>query len=412
MNQVANSEGSTKIRPSHSRSSSVKSSWTYTHESTLENSTTDEDGHDGHAYCSADSAMGPLCMVQCPGMPDHKVSALRKKDEDGVIESGVSWLSRTLCSLPSTPALDSSVDENVGTFDTRENSSSLRSAMGLMSDDDNTEMFDSRADFETKQCDERCPERQGPVGQNFDVEIDDYDDTQIEVTHSSDEEMHETSQQVRPTDTEPRTGRALSPLLHKQLDDVMTAFKQEDGVFNSFLESNGFICSGLDSWYSADESQLDIAECCETEMPRNRSNFPEGRKKRIERLKINLTPFELEDSAFIKSYVNSERYSPVELDKRTQSFSAFKTPSPTSVKDLPSQSQNLQCYNFPTCGNVGVNSAALVDWDEKDEEDLCYDSDPNEILVSRAMAIQAKRDRSRRKQEEGSVVKPFTVSFT
>lgn len=284
----------------------------------------------------------------------------------------VAWLGRTLCSLPSSPVV-------------------------LRSIDDGTPGTESRTD-DNSPATRYCDERQGAVSPcDFEVEIDDDGShTQIEIKHSYDnscgwsstyEELAESFCQANDS-----SFRSISPV-----SPARYIVRENGNVIESLLEKNSFMCTGLDSWYNTSIEDYEHEPICKDvpEMPRNRSAFPAGRKKRIENLKINLTPFELDSAIFVKSSVNSKKYSPIEMEKRTRSFSQYKgSISPTSVANTTSTTEHFSCYTLPTCGQHAYSKdSALVDWDENDEEDLCYDSDPNDLLVSSPMMAQARKQK-------------------
>jgi len=246
--------------------------------------------------------------------------------------------------------------------------------------------FESREDSDTYQyqhAESSDTERQDTEdAYNLQVEIEEDGIMQIEVTRSVD--MDDSCWSI----------------------NILTLLDQENDVLDALLLTNWFMPACAVDWiYNVDESEqkmiLQDKDEPEPEMPRtcNRSSNLEGRKKRIEHLKLNLTPFELDDAAILKGAINSKRYrgySPVHIKKRVHSFSASKSTSPTiintaTISPTPSSSSRFQCYNLPNCGNPSVeNNAALIDWDESYEEDLCYDSDPHELLVSSAMKFHSK----------------------
>jgi hypothetical protein len=282
----------------------------------------------------------------------------------------VAWLDCTLGSLPSSPVALRSIDD-----DTLETESIT---------DDNSPATQYR------------DERQGAVSPcDFEVEIDDDGShTQIEIKHSYDNSCGWSS-----------TYEELAESFCKANDSSFTSispvcparyiFRENGNVIESLLEKNSFMCTGLDSWYNTSSEDYEQEPICQDVpvMPRNRSAFPAGRKKRIENLKINLTPFELDSAIFVKSSVNSKKYGPIEMEKRTRSFSQYKGAiSPTSVANTTT-TEHFSCYTLPICGQAYSKGSALIDWDENDEDDLCYDSDPNDLLVSSPMMAQARKQK-------------------
>jgi len=307
---------------------------------------------ESHNITSATSSFIPLDARSNSNSSNDRESIFRDN------ENNSGWLSRTLCSLPSTPASEAIIDD--------------------------LQEFESRADSETHHAESDAERQDTEDPYSFQVEIDEDGMTQIEVTRSVDDNCWSPT---TPTESLSEDNFVRGPSL--------SLFDQKNDVIDALLLRNPFMCSGLDTWYNVDESeQTNILVQDEPEMPRinNRSSNLEGRKNRIERLKLNLTPFELDDAAIVKGAINSKRYSPVEIQKRVHSFSTFKPTSPTTVTISPTPSSRFECYNLPNCGNISVHNAALIDWDESYDEDLCYDSDPNELLVSSAMKVHSKEN--------------------
>mmetsp|Transcript_16783 Transcript_16783/g.31801 ORF Transcript_16783/g.31801 Transcript_16783/m.31801 type:complete len:536 (+) Transcript_16783:170-1777(+) len=232
----------------------------------------------------------------------------------------------------------------------------------------------------------------------FDVEILDGSFMQIEVQPSSD------------SDSSCKKKFNETPIKRFcEADNLFQPLLTRDGsVFDSLLEKNSFMCSGIDDWFITEESESAPFESVKVDLPSNRSGYPKYREKRIEKLKINLNPFQLDQTVLVKNSLNRNRYSPVEFEKRVHSFSAFKggPTSPNSVvEEQASLTSNFQCHVMPTCGNIHAFHTALMDRDEPEEDDLCYDSDPNEILVSHKMAGQARKSEDCKNLLNESLVK-------
>lgn len=257
--------------------------------------------------------------------------------------------------------------------------------------------FDSRADCEVLGS-LKDEERDLSSSQyKFEVEILEGSYMQIEVQHSSESETcYKQESNETPTKRFCEADYLFQPLLTRN-----------GSVFDSLLEKNSFMCSGIDDWFVAEDSESDNCESFKVDLPSNRSGYPKYREKRIEKLQINLNPFQLDQTVLVKNSLNRNRYSPIELEKRVHSFSAFKGPiSPSSVVDLPSSgASNIRCHAMPTCGNIHAFNTALMDMDEPEEEDLCYDSDPNEILVSCKMTGQARKNNESKVKSESFVSK-------
>mmetsp|Transcript_16402 Transcript_16402/g.24620 ORF Transcript_16402/g.24620 Transcript_16402/m.24620 type:complete len:582 (+) Transcript_16402:142-1887(+) len=271
-----------------------------------------------------------------------------------------SWLGRSLCSQPSLDDVS----------------------------DDSRPCIESRSDCESY-C--RVSRREGVESNGalvsrelFRIEIDEMVDDQIELrpsTSSSSSSDDEDEEGV----TSSLDNNYFNNNSERGLSVIMNEEEKCTTVMYNFLDGNKYMaCSGQWYTYDSDELQLESEsnnEC--VQVPRNRSRNPAERKKRIEQLQLNLTPFAVDELMFMKGSINTEKYSPVELNKRSRSFTV---PSPVSVATTPPLARNFQCYNYsefnlPQCGNKG---AALIDWDESEEDDVCYDSDPSEFLQTKA----------------------------
>jgi len=273
-----------------------------------------------------------------------------------------SWLSHTytLCSLPS----------------------SLRLV------DDRTIDNESRSDSNSRTVDRYDDRQETKTPHNFEVEIEEEGShTQIEIKHS-----YENSCDWSSTDDTVTESFCEADDSFHSMRPAHCMIIENENVIENLLEKNRFICTGLDTWYNQEDDEPDPIEMDVPAVPRNRSAFPEGRKKRIEHLKINLTPFELDNTILVKSSVNSRKYSPVQ---RVRSFSEYKGfVSPIGVATTVTPTKPYSCYTLPSCQNTYGKGSALIDWDENDEEDLCYDSDPNELLVSSPMMAQKRKEKN------------------
>jgi len=320
-----------------------------------------------------DERRSSIGQTEKDGIPIHISDAKKGASRIGGPFRRVAWLGRTLCSLPASPVAIRSIDDGT--------------CLGTESrSDDNT----------VSPATQYCDERQGAVSPcDFEVEIDDDGShTQIEIKHSYDNACGWSSPYEELSENFCQANDSFNS--NSPVSPARCINRENGNVFESLLEKNSFMCTGLDNWYNTSIDDYEHEPICKDvpEMPRNRSAFPAGRKKRIENLKINLTPFELDSAIFVKSSVNSKKYSPIEMEKRTRSFSQYKgSISPTSVANTTSTTEVFSCYTLPTCGQRYSTGSALVDWDENEEDDLCYDSDPNDLLVSSPMVAQAKKQK-------------------
>lgn len=255
------------------------------------------------------------------------------------------WISRTFCASPtSAEVLDHSTDE--------------------------------ARECENESCGHADAEsgRDSPYDVNVQIE-DDGSFTQIEVAPSHEDDAlnlsNDSSLGAIDNLRSPKPANGHSQVI----------ITKDATVIDNLLENNQFICAGLNSWYgSSDSVESDEAVLVNDvpDLPRNRSSHPAGRKKRIQNLRVNLTPFDLDEAVLVRASINSKRHG-YNLDKKVRSFSAYKGAlSPTSVTNISS----YQMFDsLPSCGTSPKYESSMADWDDKSDVDLCYDSDPDNLLL-------------------------------
>lgn len=261
-----------------------------------------------------------------------------------------SWITRTLCSVPSIVSLDS--DEE-----------------GECSSASSNDIESPNLSFPTRErirntslsCGQGCYEICAPleVEVGFDVG---------------------TSIEVQRVDTADHYQKNVNVIDHQII--------LNDPLLSSQLESLGYLfCNGFDSWYGSDDECDDeptVVEVAENPSKQNRSMNPESRRKRIQKLQLNLDPFHTDDLLLAHQSMNA-KYSPIEMNKRVHSFSSvdIKSPSSSCRTNFNHESNVLDISFGNVCTFTRTPSTNLFDIEESDdEEEICYDSDPGELLIS------------------------------
>jgi hypothetical protein len=262
-----------------------------------------------------------------------------------------SWITRTLCSVPSIVSLDT--DE--------EGESSSASSNDIESPNLSFPTRE-RIRHASLSCGQHCSEICTPleVEVGFDVG---------------------TSIEVQRVDTVDHYEKNVNVIDHHIILNDPLLFSQ--------LESLGhLLCNGFDSWYGSGEECDDeptVVEVAENNPSKqNRSINPDSRRKRIQKLQLNLDPFHTDDLLLAHQSMNA-KYSPIEMNKRVYSFSSvdIKSPSSSCRSNFNQESNVLDISFGNACTFTRTPSKNLFDIDEsEDDEEMCYDSDPGELVIS------------------------------
>ena len=148
---------------------------------------------------------------------------------------------------------------------------------------------------------------------------------------------------------------------------------------------------GLERGENADESTCETKEDMKRVL-RNRAFDLNARSRRIRVLKEDLNPFDA-----CRERIDA----PISLPKtRSFSFCGNATRKPDyhrlpTTPDVPSSVTSFVCYWDPyVCGQPDTDSPAVIRFRhfESADEDLCYDSDPEEITRHRSQHIASEND--------------------
>lgn len=294
-----------------------------------------------------------------------------------------SWITRTLCSVPSIVSLDSDEGEcsSASSSDTESPHTSF--------------LTRERIRHSCLSCGHHCPEICAPL----EVEVG-YD-----VGSSIEVQRVDTSDYQKDANT---IGHQI--VLQKALGSSQT----EPFAF--------MLCNGLDSWYGNDDESEDepiAIEEEEAEIPtkKNRSSNPGSRRQRIQKLQLNIDPFDIDELFFAHRSMN-EKYSPIEMNKRVYSFSDvdIKSPSSSCRTNFKQESNVLDISFGNACAFTRTSSTNLFDVEDSEDEDgeeFCYDSDPCELLISgKRIARRRIPENTIRNIKYEATRKEFQVSIT
>lgn len=158
------------------------------------------------------------------------------------------------------------------------------------------------------------------------------------------------------------------------------------------VQTNGLWCSSWHDWYADEKSVNRNEEENSHETLRNRAINLTARRVRINSLRMNLTPFDLDDDDMAAGSINVERYTPGGLNQRTRSFSEAKLSSTKkrSPFKMRLSGQPFEWKAVSNCGEVGANkthcnasnSFDLAGASSSGDQSFYYDSDPGEYLTN------------------------------
>jgi hypothetical protein len=222
--------------------------------------------------------------------------------------------------------------------------------------------------------------------------------------------------------------RCNSPLIDKTImtnDDTRkesVEIEVKPEIFNSlddFFRQNRMLCNTLESWYNEIEQKSDIIQlspnCHKNHVsPHNSSNNLITRKRRVQRLRHNMAPFDVDQIELNQGVVNMKKYSPVESDRIKFSFSntvstAYRRKPEVKHTSLASSYNTAQvrecapisittgCGNFGDMPDIDIVPTEEEDGDSDNENiNTCYDSDPTDLLPSLQTPKRRERYKSRR----------------
>jgi len=174
-----------------------------------------------------------------------------------------------------------------------------------------------------------------------------------------------------------------------------------DDTFDTVIPNNSLFCGSLYDWYdnaySTKKLNRPLTNMTQKHPPKNSVINVRAKMKKIQRLEQNMKAFELDDIELTQGALNIRKYSPVEFDRRSFSFSNVNTcTTPSSHKDSWQTKSKAA-----TCGNLG--HIPEVDLASKEEtHQLYYDSDPCDMMPTR-------RSSRRRRKSQTAVARDDTT---
>ena len=190
---------------------------------------------------------------------------------------------------------------------------------------------------------------------------------------------------------------------------------ENDTSMDNFFKAKSLFCDTWETWYDTIESKNDLAGESSITSPRfahNRSKNLNARKKKIEYLRRNLAPFDIDQMELKVGSINTEKYSPCEHGSIHFSFSNSKPSNPS--KSQPKQNVTNNSVNATKC--TPIITRGCGDYKNMDEipvapseddltsinshdDELCYDSDPSDLMpttLSPSRRLQSRPNRRAR----------------
>lgn len=142
------------------------------------------------------------------------------------------------------------------------------------------------------------------------------------------------------------------------------------------LAGSGLWCNSWQDWYAEEtaESRLEYAV---RRTSYNRATNLSSRKKRVQSLRMDLYPFGLEQTDLHDCAINGKRYAQGSAEKRNRSFSNVYDSTGGSddhESPRPWRGRFAMCADDAYCAQQASGSHRKLD------ADLCYDSDPSDII--------------------------------
>ena len=309
----------------------------------------------------------PLIPLADDGLRNRRIrpAVEKKKKQKDISPDSVSWLEKTFCVVPSNSTIDS-----VKEYDHE----------GIVM----SRPFDEPVHF---------------ISDEGSVAGDDDEDKQLHTSPVINRSY---------TSYSPGQCECLDNITYR-LHTSPTIYPQESG-FSGFLQ-NGLICDSWKYWNFDDETikrprpQMSFDDYQKN--PHNSSINPDSKKKRIQNLRFNMDPFNMDG-------LKSSEVTPTipvqeKLHKKTKSFSntAKKT---KPKKKLPQQRSFNDCEwhsnVIANCGSIALtqeievvpSEGDFVD-DRDDQSYLGYDSDPSELMFT----CERPNDKNQRERPPTSI---------
>lgn len=298
----------------------------------------------------------------------------------------LSWLSRSLCGMQSSSALENIYDESMGTsFHT----AACMPSCSLKENIHNDQVRDNEERIRHKEKHSTCLVCAKDT-HACDCLDNVFDCTYTEYTSCSTNDDGKRKNYRLATDEHNDTELAIG----------------------TFLDANGIWCNSWPEWYP-DEDRNNLVVDSRDSVPvlEKRGRDLNTRRKRLERLRINLTPFSFLDEELDEGAINMERY---KQGKWTRSLSDISPKSVLTPSTIMSKKASQMSFHWEAinCGeensmNGGKDKMvhemnALNFIRTVEDEDKCYDSDPSEMLCRQQYSPHLKLRKAARKSSEST----------
>lgn len=213
---------------------------------------------------------------------------------------------------------------------------------------------------------------------------------------------------------EPKTQvkRGMNSIIREQ------APRSFDDAFDVLFQ-NSLICNTWQNWYDEEDFQMPnisqtVLRFRSYDYPHNSSCDPTAKKKRIQYLRQNMTPFDIDELEF--NQVPSNMHMSLELKKKTTSFSSARKkakPRAKSAKRSPKEDDcewhsNIiaTCGNFSQTQEIEIVPSDNFNYDD-DNDFLCYDSDPSDLIPSYRSSRKSRLGtlKEKRREHESTIEK-------
>jgi len=333
-----------------------------------------------HFHASADELVFSSSRSRNRSPPPSASNIVMKNNgrqlyDDEIENSNLSWISRSLCGIPSSSALEHIDDESINTS------------------------------FHTAAC---TPNAKRKENSHRDIQEhhrnEEKSKTYTDVVRTStvsltDNPAH--TQKVSTCLVCPKDAHACDCLGNVANDGerqengqiVIDGHNNNELTARRFLDANGLWCNSWPDWYQEEDGN-DIVIDSKDSAPvlENRSRDVNTRRRRLERLRMNLAPFSFLEEELNEGAINMERY---KKGKWTRSLSDIspKSVATSSVIITKSVSQMKFDCDSMNCGDeqavIPMNALNLIHTAE--EEDTGYDSDPSDLLCGKQLSPSHRR---------------------
>jgi len=293
--------------------------------------------------------------------------------DDEIENSNLSWISRSLCGIPSSSVLEHIDDESINTS------------------------------FHTAACTPNFLQKENShrdiQAHNNEEKSKTYTDVHSSTVSLTDNPAHKQkvstclvcSKDVHACDCLGNVANDGERQESGQI--VIDGHNNNELTARRFLDANGLWCNSWPDWYQEEDGN-DIVIDSKDSAPvlENRSRDVNTRRRRLERLRMNLAPFSFLEEELNEGAINMERYKKGTWTRSLSDISP-KSVATSSVIITKSVSQMKFDCDSMNCGDeqavIPMNALNLIHTAE--EEDTGYDSDPSDLLCGKQLSPSHRR---------------------